>query len=128
MHNYIYNYIFIFHTSWMLCLFDINFEIMRVIFCVYKIVYLIQFIYIYIYNIFIHLRGSSSSHWPQMSLTTTIYKLSTAQRFSYFLMAGPYKWNKLQNIRIWDGFQCQIHKFHDFNGVFFIYENHHSPI
>ena len=39
------------------------------------------------------MHGSSSRNWPQMSLTTTIYKLSTAQRFSYFLMARHQTWN-----------------------------------
>ena len=42
---------------------------MRVIFRIYKIVYLIQFTHIYIYSIFIHMHGSSSSdhrcHWLQ---------------------------------------------------------------
>ena len=27
---------------------------------------------------------------------------------------------QLPNILIWNGFQCQLHKFHDFNAVFFI--------
>ena len=45
-------------------------------------------ILIFKYSIFIHMHGYSSSNWPQMWLITTIYKLSTYQSFSYFLIAG----------------------------------------
>ena len=116
MHNYIYTFIY-FHGIWMLCLFDINWrDYATHILCIYNCIFISILISKYIICIDMH--GSSSSNSPQMWLITTIYKLSTDQRFSYFLMAGPWPWNKLQNIRIWDGLQCPFDKFHDFNAVF----------
>ena len=99
---------------------------MLVIFCVYKIVYLIQFLYLNIAYLFTYVDLARA-------MTTDAidhYNLQAIDSSELLILSNGWTlgMEQLPNILIWNGFQCQFHKFHNFNAVFFIYENHHASI
>ena len=88
---------------------------MLVIFCVYTILYLIQFLYLNIADLFT---------FVDLARAIDHYNLQAIDSSELLILSNGWTLDMehLSNILIWNGFQCQFHKFHDFNAVFFIYE------
>ena len=94
---------------------------MLVIFCVYKMLYLIQFLYLNITYLFT---------FVDLARAIDHYNLQAIDSSELLILSNSWTLDmeQLPNILIWNGFQCLFHKFHDFNAVFFIFENQHSSI
>ena len=90
---------------------------MLVIFSVYKIVYLIQFLHLNIAYLFTCMDLAQ----PLTTHVIDHYNLQAIDSSELLILSNGWTLDmkQLLNIRIWNGFQCQFHKFHYFNAVFF---------
>ena len=84
---------------------------MLVIFCVYKILYLIRFLYLNIAYLFT---------FVYLARAIDHYNLQSIDRSELLILSNgrTLVLEHLPNILIWNGCQCQFHKYHDFNAVF----------